>query len=278
MNKSILSFFAFYFSIAALGQSTDELFQKADSAYFDYKDYPTALKYYREIKDHLKPSDKDYAYIVDKIARSLFFLQQLNKGDNVKSIEYSHQFIDLANKEGSYITPEVLDKKYFMYKNLIVGYFGLGQMAKAKPFQDTLYKAYKNKQLPDGIDHFYCFEMFVYNNQNVWGYEAFPQLGDKDAQGSFSKHIYYIYSRDNDGNDKDELFTLETVKVHKLNGSEPDFVLTRRTRKNGQEISETIWTYTFNNPVDYKELHNVIVEFLKGGVKPDTKSVIQQNQ
>ena len=278
MNRSILLLFGIFISITTIGQSTDELLQKADSAYFDYKDYETALNLYKKIKSQLKPIDKDYSYTVDKVARALFFFEQNSKSNYAKSIELSKQFIDLADKEGVYINPEILQQKYFMYKNIVVDYFGLGQKSKAKPFQDTLYQAYRNKQLPNGIDEFYCFEKFVFNNQNVWGYEAFAQLGDEKAKGSFSKHIYYIYSQDNEGNDKDELFTLQTVKVHKLTTSEPDFVLTKRARTKTQEISETIWTYTFNNPVDYDKLHNAVIDFLKGGVKPDTKSVYDLKQ
>ena len=278
MNKLTVLFCAPFFSITSVGQSTDELIEKADSAYFDYKDYTTALTLYNKIKGQLKPADKDYGYAVDKVARTLFYLDQQNKDNHLKSIELSKQFIDLANKEGNYINPEILDKKYFMYKNIIVGYFGLGQRAKAKPYQDTLYQAYRNKRLPEGIDQFYCFEKFMYSNQNVWGYEAFAQLDDKEAEGSFSKHIYYIYSQDSEGNDKDQLYTLETVKVHKLQNSEPDFVLTKRARTKEQEVSGTIWKYTFNNPVEYEKLHNAVVDFLKGGVQPDTKSVIQVKQ
>jgi hypothetical protein len=278
MIKLILLLFPIFLSNVAIGQSTDELLQKADSAYFDHKQYETALNLYKEIKRQLKPTDRDYGYAVDKVARALFYLQQQNKENHTKSIDFSKQFIDLADKEGSHINPEILSKKYFMYKNIISGYFGLGQRVKAKPFQDTLYQAYKNKQLPEGIDNFYCFEKFVYNNQNVWGYEAFAQLGDKEAEGSFSKHVYYIYSRDSEGDDKNELFTLQTVKVHKLKGSEPDFVLTKRAKTNEQEVSGTIWKHTFNNPIDYEKLHNAVVEILKGGVQPDTKSVIQLKQ
>ena len=72
-----------------------------------------------------------------------------------------------------------------------------------------------------------------------------------------------------------KLFTLETVKVHKFKKDESDFVLTKRINDKKQEQSETIWTYTFDNPIDYVKLHNAVTEFLKGGVKSVTKSIIK---
>jgi hypothetical protein len=278
MKRVILLLFCFLLLKLSSAQSTSGLILRADSAYYDYKNYSVALDLYTKAKLNLKRHDKDYGYVADKIAKTLFYLQQFFKDDNSKSIEHSKQFLELIAKDGAYITPELVSKKYFMYKNIVVGYFGLGQIQNARPFQDSLYRAYKNKELPQGMERYYNFEKFVYNNQNVWGYEAFPELGDKETEGSFSKHIYYIYSRDSAGQDKDQLFTLQTVKIHKLQGTEPDFVLTKRTRTKESEISQSIWSYTFTNPVDYKKLHNAVVDVLKGNAETDTKSVIPLKQ
>jgi hypothetical protein len=278
MNKPICFLLGVLFHLSATAQSGEELLKKADSAYFDYKDFETALGLYTKAKMQIKPDHRDYSYVVDKIAKTVFYLQQEKKNDHARSIELSKQFIQLIDKEADLITPELVSKKYFMYKNIVVGYFGMEQRDKAKPFRDTLYNAYKNKQLPRGMDRYYNFENFVYNNQNVWGYEAFPELGDKETEGSFSKHIYYIYSRDSLGEDKEQLYTLHTVKIHKLKGTEPDFVLTKRSRTTENEISQSFWKFTFTNPVNYEKLHSAVVEVLKGGVKPDTESVIPLKQ
>lgn len=251
------------------GQKLDQLFQNADVSYFDKKDYQTALELYKGIKAQLKSTDKDYPYTVNKIATSLFNLEQEadKKDDFSKSLEFSNEFIDLIDVEAKYIEPKLAAKKYWMYKNIIVAYFGLDQRDKAKSYQDKLYDAYKNKQLPEGINEYYNFEKFVYNNQNVWGYEWFAALGDKETKGSFSKQIYYVYSRDDKGNNKDQLFTLETAKVKKLKNTEPDFVLTKRFYSATDKLSESIWSSTFNNPVDYIKLHNAVVDYLKGNAK-----------
>ena len=96
MNRSILLLFGIFISITTIGQSTDELLQKADSAYFDYKDYETALNLYKKIKSQLKPIDKDYSYTVDKVARALFFFEQNSKSNYAKSINCFESSIDFA--------------------------------------------------------------------------------------------------------------------------------------------------------------------------------------
>jgi hypothetical protein len=68
------------------------------------------------------------------------------------------------------------------------------------------------------------------------------------------------------------------VKIHKLNNTEPDFVLTKRTNNDKQETSESIWKATFTNPIDYKKLHDAIVEYLKGNLQPNTKSIINKDE
>jgi hypothetical protein len=203
------------------------------------------------------------------LSAALFYLVQevKVKDDWRATVEFSTEFLKVLEDDKEFIPSGLQTKKYWAYRDLVVAYFGLGERDKAKPYQKKLYSAYKKKELPEGINHHYNFEKFVLNNQNVWGYEWFAQIGDKEAEGSFSKHVYYIYSRDSAGRDKDQLFTLETVKIHKFKNSLPDFVLTKRSNDNKQEQSESIWNYTFDNPIDYVKLNNAVKEFLNGGVK-----------
>ncbi|MBL7713243.1 MAG: hypothetical protein JNL13_12280 [Chitinophagaceae bacterium] len=244
------------------------LLSKADSAYFDFKDYKTALRLYKSIRGNLKEVDADYSYTVDKIAKSLFYCQydEHQIGNYQSSLMLSKELLDMLDRDKKYLDTSLDSKKYWLYKNMVMGYFSMGELQKAKVFQDLLYKAYKNQTLPEGIDKYYCFEKFVYKGMNVWGYEWYPQLGDKETEGSFSKHVYYIYTRDDKGNDKEQQYTLHTVKIHKLNGNEPDYVLTKRFSTNEQEISESIWTFTFSNPIDYSQLQHAVKQYMDGGI------------
>src|SRR6218665_630449 len=74
--KNLLLISLTFCCLFVCGQAPVEvLFQKADSAYFDEKDYPRALSLYRQIEKQIDPSSKDWKYLSNKIARSLFFVE-----------------------------------------------------------------------------------------------------------------------------------------------------------------------------------------------------------
>ena len=139
-----------------------------------------------------------------------------------KSVPYCLEFLSVIEKANDILSDEYLSRKYWMLKNTVVAYFGLKEYKNAEKYQKKLYTAYKSKELPDGIDAYYNFEKFIFNDLNIWGYEWYPELGDPETKRSFSKHTYYVYSTDKNGNDKDQLYTLQTVKIHKFKGDEPD--------------------------------------------------------
>lgn len=258
-----------------LAQTEHQKKIEESSVFFQNKDYPNALKLLRELHTEVDRQDSTFATVAYGLSSSLFYaLLDAKKNNNRETIVLlAPEFITVLEQDKDVLDTSLQEKKYWAYKDIIVAYFGLGQREKAKPYQQKLYDAYKKKELPDGIDQYYNFEKSTYNNQNVWGYEWYAELGDKETEGSFSKHVYYIYSQDKEGKDKDLLFTLETVKVHKFTNDEPDFVLTKRVVGNGQERSNTIWSYTFENPVDYEKLHNAVFEFLAGDAEPTTTTI-----
>lgn len=260
------------------GQTTQKKLQEAN-AYLDKQDYVNSLKLFRELHTQVTHDDTAFSVVAYGLCASLFYtlLDIKEKEDWRTTADLSKEFIKVLEDDKDFIPEGLQEKKYWAYKDLVVAYFGLGQREKAKPFQQKLYDSYEKKQLPEGIDQYYNFEKFVYNDQNVWGYEWFEELPKDRNSRSFSKIIYYIYSRDSVGGDKEQLFTLQTVMVHKFKENEPDYVLTKRTYSKNNEQSETIWTYTFENPIDYEKLHNAIIEFLKGGIRTDTKSIIKRD-
>ncbi len=276
MKLFLLNIVLFTVFSASAQTDVNSLLAKADSAYFDYKDYKSSLALYKSAKAKLKMTDKDYAYTVDKIAKSLFYYQfDESKSENYKSsIALSKELIEILDYQNQLVDTALLAKRYWLYKNIIMGYFSLGESSQAKAYQDLMYKAYLKKSLPEGLENQYCFEKFVYKGMNVWGYERYAKLGDKETEGSFSKHIYYIYSRDSNGEDNEQQYTLHTVKIHKFKGDEPDYVLTKRSSNGEQEISESIWTFTFNDPIDYGKLHQAILHYMDGGVEADAMHII----
>lgn len=194
------------------------------------------------------------------------------------SLYYGQEALRLIDKSAPYYDSTFGDRRYWMYKNLIVSSFGLGKHEQAQKYQDLLYKAYKGKKLPEGIDQYYNFTFFTWQGKNVWGYEWFPELGDPETKGSFSKIVYYVYSTNPDGSDKDQLYRLHVLKFHKTdNSTKFDYVLTKRLEKASNEVSGTFYAYIYNKKIDYAKLQADIKEVLKENYYPDTKATANRN-
>jgi hypothetical protein len=164
-------------------------------------------------------------------------------------------------------------RKYWMYKNIVVSLFGLRQIDNARKYQGLLYKAYQEKKLPEGIDGYYNFEYFKWKGKNVWGYEYYPELGDPETKGSFSKIVYFVYSTNSDGTDKEQLYRLHVLKFHKIDDSVGfDYVLTKRLETATNEPSGTLYAYTYSKEIDYEKLHRDIRAVLDGKYEPGGKS------
>jgi hypothetical protein len=267
-------------SVIVGGQASQQKKLQEAYAYLDKKDFANSLKLFQELHTQVARNDRSFADVALGLSSSLYYtlLDVMKKNDWKATVDLADRFLKVLKDDETFLDPAVLGKKVWAYKDLIVAYFGLGQRDKAKPYQDLLYQAYKEKQLPDGIDRSYNFEKFVYNDLNVWGYESYAELKDQEAGRSFSKHVYYIISRDDEGNDKEQLYTLETVRVHKLKDDLPDYVLTKKTSSEENVKNETYWTFTFNDPVDYEKLHQAILALLKGGVSPDSVSIVRRKK
>lgn len=260
-----------FIPISMIGQSRiDTLFAIADN-HFENKEYDEAKLKYENLKLEVERGSNDYSYAADQIAMIYFYQKDDLRTDEkyIQSIEYLKEFIEYLEKENENIRPFWNnEKRYFLIKTIIQNYFSLGEYAKAKEYQQILYEAYDKKQLPEGINEYYSFDMFKWKDKNVWGYEWFPKLGDPETEGSFSKIIYYIFNTDENGQDKDQLFRLHVLKVHKIDSKQPDYVLTKRLEK-AEEQSGTLWSYTYNEPIDYEKLKSDIENVLKGNYESE---------
>lgn len=261
--KILIKILILFIPIFSIGQSKiDSLLINADY-HFEKKEYSQAKNEYENFKSEVKKGTKEYSYAADQIAMIYFFESEKFRVQEKyeESIDYLKETIQYIEEEQEFIRSLWFEeKRYFLFKSIIQDYFALGEFEKAEEYQKILYKAYKEKILPEGISEYYSFEMFKWEDKNVWGYEWFPELGDPETEGSFSKIVYYIYSTDENGKDKDQLYRLHVLKVHKIDEKMPDYVLTKRL---GNEGSKTLWSYTYNSPIDYEKLKKDIEEILK---------------
>jgi hypothetical protein len=255
-------------------------YQAADSL-LQINKLTEACKLLKDIEPTCNKQDTLYLYILWSYVSvtSKLEMQYRLKERFDSSLYYGQEALKFIDKCKPYFDSSFAIRQYWMYKNMVISSFGLGKPDNARKYQDLLYKAYKDKQLPEGMDQYYNFSFFKWEGKNVWGYEWYPEPGDPETAGSFSKIVYYIYSTNADGTDKDHLYRLHVLNSPKMNASAKfDYVLTKCLEKASNEVSGTFYSYTYNRKIDYLKLRNDIKEVLKGNYYPgSTAAVIKKN-
>lgn len=162
---------------------------------------------------------------------------------------------------------------YFAIRNKIVCYSGLGNYKKAAENRALLYKAHKKNKLPCEYElcHYYNFDFFKIDTLNIWGYEWYDELPKNRFSTSFTKVVYYVYSTNPDGSDKDQLYRLHLIMFH---GTDMpfDYIMTRYISTENGEIRSSMYDYTYKENIDYEKLHNDVIKIVKGGKKTDTQN------
>lgn len=235
-----------------------------------------ANKILNELEKVCNPKDTLYAYILwDNVytVTELEKQQRLNEKFE-KSLAYALEALRLIRIGKVFFDEKFGAREYWMIKNIIVSYYGLEQFDKAQSYKELLYKAYKEKKLPEGIEEYFNFSFFRIDNKNVWGYEMFEELPKDRFSKSFSKVIFYVYSTEKDGTDKVHLYNLEVLMFHKIDPNTSfDYVLTKRLVDSKDDFSGTLYAYTYKEKIDFKQLQTDIKEVVRGNYKtyPKTK-------
>lgn len=161
---------------------------------------------------------------------------------------------------------------YFAIRNKIVCYSGLGNYRKAAENRALLYKAHKKNKLPCEYElcHYYNFDFFKMDTLNIWGYEWYDELPKNRFSTSFTKVVYYVYSSNPDGSDKDQLYRLHLIMFH---GTDMpfDYIMTKYIPTENGESRQSMYKYTYKENIDYEKLHNDVEEIVMGGKKTDTQ-------
>ncbi len=242
---------------------------KVDSAYFKFK----------ELEKSLSKSDTLYNYSLWYYTMATSQLESENRMQEKfdKSLKFGLEALEAIQKGKEYFDAQFAKREYFMVKNIIVSYYGLGNFEEGNKWKLKMYDAKSKNLLPEGIDEYFNYDFFTFENKNIWGYEWFKEL-PKDRYGSsFSKVVYYVYSQNEDGTDKDQLYRLHVLMFHG-SGQNFDYVLTKRLEVAKEETSGTLYDYTYKEKIDFQKLHKDIIEVLKGNLQPDTKTTISKNE
>lgn len=254
-------------------------YQIADN-FIQSNDFKAAYNIFKDIEPTCDKKDTLYNYILWYYTNSATQIEKAfrDKQQFDSSLFYGLETLKIIEKSKPYFDEKFASREYFMTKNIVVSYFGLGQLDNAKKYKDILYKAYKDKTLPKGMDEYFNFSFFKWEDKNVWGYEWFEELPEDRFSKSFSKIVYYVYSTNPDGTDKDQLYRLQVLMFHNIDPSNKiDYVLTKRLETAKNEASGTLYAYTYSKEIDYKKLQADIKEVLKGNYQPDTKTINKKN-
>ncbi|MFV0467437.1 MAG: hypothetical protein ACK5MK_00755, partial [Dysgonomonas sp.] len=224
-------------------------------------------------------TDTLYSYILWYQTEITTYLESINRmSENFESSrKYGLEALELIRKGKDIFDDAFAMREAFMIKNIIVSNFGLGKYDDAKQYKDLLYKAYQDKTLPEGIDEYFNFDYFKWEDKNIWGYEWYAELPKDRFSSSFTKIVYYVYSTNPDGSDNEQLYRLHVLMFHS-NQASFDYVMTKYLDEAKDEISGTLYAYTYKEDINLEKLHNDVIEILKGNIQPDTKQVITKQK
>ena len=186
---------------------------------------------------------------------------------------YQENFGEALKLNEEMLTLMKPETDYFAIRNKIVCYSGLGNYKKAAENRALLYKAYKKDKLPCEYElcHYYNFDFFKIDTLNIWGYEWYDELPKNRFSTSFTKVVYYVYSTNPDGSDKDQLYRLHLIMFHGID-MPFDYIMTRYISTENGEIRGSMYEYTYKENIDYEKLHNDVIEIVRGGKKTDTQN------
>jgi len=232
----------------------------------------------KEIEPKCDTKDTLYDYILLYFEGAIEELeyQHRMKEDFETSLKYGLEALELIKKGESRFNKKYADIAYWMEKNIIVSYFGLGQLDEAKKHKDILYKAYKKNKLPEGIDEYFNFDYFKLEDKNVWGYEWYSDLPKDRFSSSFTKVVYYVYSTNPDGSDNEQLFRFHVLMFHQdPKDAKFDYILERQINTDNATVSGSYYQFTYKEDIDYKKLKEDIKEIVSKKIEPMTRRVVQ---
>ena len=276
MKNYLTILFILFTSLAFAQTKLLDDYYKADSL-MKVNKFSEAYDIFKIIEPKCNNKDTIYNYIMWYYINATSAIEQKHRDSEqfVKSIKYGLEAMDLIRKAKPYFGEDFASREYWMHKNLIVSYFGLGQLEKAEKHKNILYQAYKEEALPKGLHEYFNFTFYKWGDKNIWGYEWYEELPKDRFSKSFTKIIYYVYSTNEDGTDKDQLYRLHVLMFHNIDPeSKIDYILTKRLETAKNEKSGTLYAYTYSEDIDYTKLQKDIRQVLKGNYEPEATSTI----
>ncbi len=258
--------------ILGFGQNDYLSDYKKAEALLQTNEIDTAYVRFSELEKTLSKEDTLYEYALWYKVGTASYLEDVNRFQEKfdKSLRYGLEALDAIEKGIEIFDEEFTKRKYFMIRNIIVSHYGLGNFQEGKIWKDKMYNAKENNLLPEGIDEYFNYDFFKFEDKNIWGYEWYAELPENRFSSSFTKVVYYVYSTNPDGSDKDQLYRFHVLMFHG-NNENFDYVMDKRLETATEQVSGTLYSYTYKEDIDFEKLKNDVKEVLKGNLQPDTR-------
>lgn len=281
MRQTMLFAIALGFTTVAFAQiNVHDRYLKADSLLNTGNTFE-AYKIYKEIQPKIEKTDTLYNYVAWYYTGTATMLENEYrlKEDFTNSLKYGLEALKLIQDNKEFFDPKFAEREAFMVKNIIVSCFGSGQFEEAEKYKAILYKGYREKTLPKGIDGYFNFDFFKLDGKNIWGYEWYPELPEDRFSSSFTKIVYYVYSTNADGSDNQQLYRFHVLMFHQLNkDTKFDYILERQQENDEGLVSGSYYSYTYKKEIDYKKLKEDVREIIKKNIQPDTRRTLPKRK
>ncbi len=281
MKKIILLFLSLSFATFTFAQKeiSDKYFRAL--SLLKEKNTKDAYDLFRELKSQVTIEDTLYNYVIYYYVSSTSELESefRLKEDFENSLKYGLEALKTIQDNKQYFDEKFGGKESWMNKNILVSYFGLGQLDDAKLYRERLYQGYKDKTLPERLDGYFNYDFFKLNGNNIWGYEWYPELPEDRFSSSFTKIVYYVYSTNADGSDKDQLYRFHVLMFHQINkDTKFDYLLERQIETDDAIVSGSYYQYTYKKDIDYKKLKEDIKEIITKEIAPSSRRTIPKRK
>jgi hypothetical protein len=249
--------------------------------YFDGENMEEVYHNSKELKAQMQKSDTLYPNVIWYYITAATKLEQESrmKEDFAASLKYALEALSVIRENKMSSDESFRAREYWMSKNVIVAYFGLNKLKEARVYKDFLYKAYAERKLPEGLDRYFNFDYFTMDHKNIWGYEWYPGIPENRFATSFIKIVYYVYSQNEDGSDKDQLYRLHVLMFHQdSKDARFDYILERQMDTDSTLVSGSYYSYVYKKDIDYIKLREDAKSIILNKTEPDTRRIQAKKQ
>lgn len=220
----------------------DRPFSMIGQIYSDKKENDKALEAFYVAKSKLDKESSSYANALYNIG----LLESL-KGNYDKAEPALLELIQIDSTD------------YHACSKLIQVYYHNRDYAKAKPYREKLYDAYKKGLLEGNLKDMFCFDQFKWNDKLIQGFERYED-GGKDL---YRKHIFYVVNQ----NDEIEYKIQTEYSAISVEMGGSKYLLCMQ--KDG---THSTFNIGFSDNFNYDDMKKYVIDVLEGKLKPGASS------